>query len=117
MVREREQQIVKLIDINHVLSAQVRFLATRVFESYDMSMCVGRTKSEQIITTQDDGDDTKVKIDPDKLNKEVLKSIVTSLEGIFLSLFLSYFFSPSLGHASGSFDQRNGRNVIKKKPP
>ena len=81
MIEERENQIIKLIDLNHVLSAQVRFLATRVFETYDMSMCVSRSKDEQIVTTQDNGDESKVKIDPGKLNKEVLKSIVSSLEG------------------------------------
>ena len=36
LVEERESQIVKLVDVNHILSAQVRFLSCHVFEAFEI---------------------------------------------------------------------------------
>ena len=77
MVESRENQLVRLININHLLTAQVRFLAARIHEPYDMSTYTPRAsfRKDSPITAKAREDELE------NLDTEILKSIVQSLEG------------------------------------
>lgn len=73
LVEERESQIVKLVDVNHILSAQVRFLSCHVFEAFEIPA-----------NSSSSGDrfrsDVSQAANPDSLTLEHAKSVVASLE-------------------------------------
>ena len=77
MVESRENQLVRLINMNHLLTAQVWFLATRIHEPYDMSTYTPRAsfRKDSPITAKAREDELE------NLDTEILKSMVQSLEG------------------------------------
>ena len=77
LVEEREQQLVKLIDVNHLLSSQIRFLAMHVVDAFDASMGVASTRTHvERVTLQTSLSDKS----SDNFAIEHAISIINSLE-------------------------------------
>ena len=75
LVEEREQQIVKLVDVNHILSAQVRFLACHVFEAFDISTSAP-SSGERFRS----GNQQRVTVPNEELTLQHARSVIASLE-------------------------------------
>merc|ERR1712139_358650 len=75
MVEQRENQLLKLINMNHVLTAQVNFLASRIHEAFDLSTYTPRAS----LMAEDEAKAREE--ERERLDVEVLKSLVHTLEG------------------------------------
>ena len=79
LVEERENQIVKLIDFNHILSSQIRFLSCHVFEKFDISLCKSNTNEYSDRASQDKTSNEMI-VKDDDMYVNILKSSVETLE-------------------------------------